>query len=91
MSLFTVKLSTDPEHCPKLLFKELNYQAQKTKDPPSLSKTITRGKPLLTNSLKHQLSLATIQYSERKYKQRKLESAQSADSAHALEGINFNN
>ena len=87
MSIFTVKLSTDPEHCPKLLFKELKYQAQKTKDR-SLSKIITHGKPLLTNSLKHQLSLAAIQYSERKYKQRKLESAQFADSAHALEGIN---
>ena len=90
MSIFTVKLSTDPEYCAKRLFKELKYQAQKTEDPPSLSKIITRGKPLLTNSLKHQLSLAAIQYSE-KYKQRKLESAQSADSAHALEGINFNN
>ena len=84
MSIFTVKLSTDPEHCAKLLFKELKYQAQKTNEP-DLSNIIRLGKPLPANSLKHQLSLAAVQYSKRK-KQKESKSTQSA-----LERIELNN
>ena len=86
ISIFTVELLPDGEHYAKLLFKSLTLRAQITKYP-GLSGIVSLGKPPPTNSLKHELSLAAVEDSKRRKKQRKLECAQSGP---ASEGIEFN-